>query len=238
MKRVKWEQQVKEWEESLRYSEPEKIEVNTLLNEIDFKNKIVLDVGCGIGRLTIPISKHAKKVIGIDSEKETIDYCNKHKQRKNIKYIHKNILKFGGKDFDIAILAQPVYDNFDKILDSIKKALKQNGRLAIIRWIDKGNHYNELLSPFWSKNKPLTKDVEIFSKNFTRYLKKKFMTQKVVLINTYDSYPNKEILAQNIIRDSPIKFTNKDKIKLENLIKKYNYHKIKIAMKLYILKKK
>ena len=47
MKKVKWEQQVKEWEDSLKYSDPKKIEVNTLLREIDFKNKIVLDVGSG-----------------------------------------------------------------------------------------------------------------------------------------------------------------------------------------------
>ena len=42
---------------------------------------------------------------------------------------------------------------------------------------------------------------------------------------------------QNIIRDSPIEFTNKYKIKLNDLIKKYNYRKINITMNLYMLEK-
>ncbi len=235
MEKVKWEQQVKEWEDSLKYSDPEKIELKTILKEVSFNDKIILDVGCGIGRLTIPISNYAKKVVGIDSEKATIEYCNRYKKRKNIKYLHEDILGFGGRGFDIAILAQPVYENFDKMLASIHKTLKENGKLVIIKWIDKGNQYNELLSPFWKKNKKLTKSVGIFTKDFTRFIKKNFNIKSIKLIKTYDSYPNKETLMQNIIRDSPIEFTNKDKIKLDNLIKKYNYHKIKITMKLYIL---
>ncbi|MBU3913665.1 MAG: class I SAM-dependent methyltransferase [Nanoarchaeota archaeon] len=231
----KWEQQVKEWEDSLRYSDPEKIELKTILKEVNFNSKIILDVGCGIGRLTVPISRYAKKVVGIDSEKATIEYCNKYKIRKNIKYLHKNILEFDGRNFDIAILAQPIYENFDEILTSIHKTLKEKGKLIIIRWIDKGNQYNELLSPFWKKNKKLTKSVEIFAKDFTRFIKKNFNIKSIKLIKTYDSYPDKETLMQNIIRDSPIEFTNKYKIKLNNIVKKYNCRKIKITMKLYIL---
>jgi len=237
MKKVKWEQQVKEWEDSLKYSDPEKIELKTILKEVNFNDKIILDVGCGIGRLTTPLSKYAKKVVGIDSEKATIVYCNKYKKRKNITYLHEDILEFKGGNFDIAILAQPVYENFDKMLISIHKTLKENGKLIIIKWIDRGNQYNQLLGPFWKKNKKLTRNVKIFARNFTKYLKKNFNIKKIESIKTYDSYPNKETLMQNIIRDSSIDFTNKDRIKLDNIIKKYNYHKIKITMKLYILEK-
>lgn len=237
MKKVKWEQQVKEWEDSLKYSDPEKIELKTILKEVNFNDKIILDVGCGIGRLTTPLSKYAKKVVGIDSEKATIVYCNKYKKRKNITYLHEDILEFKGGNFDITILAQPVYENFDKMLISIHKTLKENGKLIIIKWIDRGNQYNQLLGPFWKKNKKLTRNVKIFARNFTKYLKKNFNIKKIESIKTYDSYPNKETLMQNIIRDSSIDFTNKDRIKLDNIIKKYNYHKIKITMKLYILEK-
>jgi len=95
-----------------------------------------------------------------------------------------------------------------------------------------------LLSPFRKDNNKLTKSIELFAKNFTKSLKNKFNLKKIRLIKTYDSYPNKEILMNNIIRDSPINFTKKDKIKLSNLIKKYDYNKIKITMNLYILEKK
>ncbi len=230
-------QQIKKWEESLKYSDPEKIEFNTLLKEIEFEGKIVLDVGCGIGRLTLPISKYARKVVGVDSKKSVIQYCNEHKKKKNIKYVHKNILEFKEKNFDVVILAQPVYKNFNRILEAIHYSLKEKGKLVIIKWIDKGNQYNELLTPFWNKNKEVMKEVENFSKNFKKNIKKNFKIKKEILIRSYDSYPNKEVLVKNIIQDSPIRFKESDKTKLNNLIRKYDFSKINITMKLYVLEK-
>jgi len=87
MGKKKWENQVKEWEENLKYSDPKKIEVRTLLREVDFRDKEVIDVGCGIGRLTVPISKVARKVIGIDEQKKVISYC---KSKKNKPYLNQS----------------------------------------------------------------------------------------------------------------------------------------------------
>ncbi len=230
----KWALQVKEWEEGLRYSDPEKIEVKKLLTSVDFKNKKVLDVGCGIARLTLPISKMAKEVVAIDQDKKIIDYCKKNKKRTNITYLVKDIKKFKEHNFDIVVFAQPDYDNFKEKLKVIASLLNSKGQLIIIRWIDKGNQYNRLLGYFWNNNKKLSEDAKVFSKDFIKNLSKLFKIKQTSLIETYDSYPSKEKLAENIIRDSPIKFNKKEIAKLHNLLPPYNYKKVNIKMKMYI----
>mgnify|MGYP001605921441 CR=1 FL=1 len=233
----KWGLQVKNWEESLAYSDPENIELNTLLDNVNFKGKEVLDVGCGIGRLALPLSKYAKHVVAVDIRKEVINYCNNKKARRNIRYILSDIRKLRSKQFDIVVFAQPDYVNFKHNLRKIHSLLKADGQLIIIRWIDRNNEYNTLLSPFWSKNKKLTKTVVDFSKQFMHSLRKEFKIKKQLLITTYESYPSPQKLFVNVMRDSPIEFSEKDKNKLRRLITTYNYRRIKLAMKLYMCQK-
>ena len=53
----------------------------------DFKEVSVIEIGCGIGRITEFIAKDFKKVIGIDISGEMISKCKKRlKHQKNIAY--------------------------------------------------------------------------------------------------------------------------------------------------------
>ena len=56
------------------------------------ENDVVLDVGCGEGSITIPISKKVKKVIGIDSSTKMLEYLEKRAEDENISNIE-TILK-------------------------------------------------------------------------------------------------------------------------------------------------
>ncbi len=229
---------IKHWEKDLKYYDPENIEIKTLLKLADFRDKIVLDVGCGVGRLTVPISKISKKILAIDKDEDIIKYCKKYKRRKNIEYINADIRNFRNNKFDIAILAQPLYTDFGTILYSIYENLKENGKLVIIRWIDKGNDYNTILTPFWNKDRKLIKSVNNFSQSFIRDVRKYFNIKRTIIVHSYCSYPNKEFLIESIEQDSPRKFNLKDRATLDNLLKKYNYKKIKIAMKMYLCEKR
>ena len=52
------------------------------------KNKgIALDFGCGVGRLTEPLSKHFKKVIGIDVSDHMLELAKEHADKSKIKNI-------------------------------------------------------------------------------------------------------------------------------------------------------
>ena len=48
------------------------------------ENDVVLDVGCGEGSITVPLSKKVKKVIGIDSSTKMLEYLEKRAEDENI----------------------------------------------------------------------------------------------------------------------------------------------------------
>ena len=56
------------------------------------ENDTVLDVGCGEGSITIPLSKKVKKVIGIDSSAKMLEYLEKRANDENAENIE-SILK-------------------------------------------------------------------------------------------------------------------------------------------------
>src|SRR3989338_375608 len=85
---------IKIMEEDLKYYDPKNIEFNALIKLTNFKNKKVLDAGCGIARLTLPISRYARNVVGIDIDKNIIRYCRLKKKRRNIKYFLSSIKNF------------------------------------------------------------------------------------------------------------------------------------------------
>jgi SAM-dependent methyltransferase len=60
------------------------------------KNKSLLDIGCGVGRLTIPLSSSFSEVYAIDYIKEFIDEAKKEARRQQVK----NINFFVREDFD------------------------------------------------------------------------------------------------------------------------------------------
>ena len=60
-----------------------------LLNQIKLKpNDTVLDIGCGEGSITIPISKKVKSITGLDSSKEMLKLLNKRASDENISNIN------------------------------------------------------------------------------------------------------------------------------------------------------
>lgn len=230
--------EIRKWERDNSYYDASNREINTIFSLTNFKDKRVLDVGSGIGRLTLPLSNYAKEIVALDLDKSLINYCLKRKKRRNIKYIFSDISNFHDKEFDIALWAQPIYENLNKILRSISSNLKDNGKLIVVKWIDDDNDYNEILTPFWEKDKTLMDKVEEFSSNFEIILRRYFRLKKINKISTYCIYPNKDELKNSIIQDSPKPFTLEDRKILSKLLMKYDYRKIKVSMKIYLCEKK
>ena len=61
-----------------------RVEVYHLSMKVNLKGKIVLDLGCGTGRLTLEFAKKAKKVVGIDFAQALIDTANQEKERRKL----------------------------------------------------------------------------------------------------------------------------------------------------------
>lgn len=97
------------------------------------ENKVILDLGCGIGEFSIKLASRCdSKVIGIDITEASINYASKHNQLENIEYIT-------GSAYDIPLKAETVdlvagnavlhHFNLEKAMPEIKRVLKPGGLL-------------------------------------------------------------------------------------------------------------
>ena len=106
------------------------------------ENDTVLDVGCGNGALTYDLGKKVKKIIGIDINENNIIIAKNKFSRKNIEYIHGDILtEIPNQRFDVIILSNVLehIDNRQELLKKLKKsASKILLRVPLINrsWID------------------------------------------------------------------------------------------------------
>lgn len=94
--------------------------------------KTVLDLGCGPGRWTIPLSYRCKKVVAVDYIDEP-----EFNWLKNVEYHQQNILDFETKEkFDIIFLSGvlPYINDVDinSLLNKCYSWLKEDGKLVII----------------------------------------------------------------------------------------------------------
>ncbi len=131
----------------LKYFEHGKIENKKFWKRLgskpDFKNKKVLDFGCGHGSLTLEIAAlGAQKVIGIDLEVDLINFAKENLDqnfpalRDKVEFELIDLLttdKF--KDIDY-IVTKDTFEhslNLDQILEKFHQILKKDGR-AFVGW--------------------------------------------------------------------------------------------------------
>lgn len=117
------------------------------MNEISkiLKNKVILEIGCNTGLITLQIAKYyPKKIVAFDNNQEhlyTAKKINNFFFKKKVKFLKINF--FNQKDlkkiktkFDVIILRHILnafsYEDNMKILLNLKKKIKKNGRFIII----------------------------------------------------------------------------------------------------------
>ena len=151
------------------------LRIRYILDNIDNKIKDlnILDVGCGAGLTSEPLSRLGAKVCGIDFVKKNIEIAKKHAQQNklNINYINKDIVNFNPKEkYDVILLLEVIehLDNWKEIILKLKNNLKPKGKFIlstinrtkaskifaiffaenILKWVPKNTHdYKKLIKP-------------------------------------------------------------------------------------------
>ena len=121
-----------------------------LTAEIDFvlaklsKDDIVLDLGCGYGRVAIELANRAKKIIGIDISQGNIELAKSlHQQADNLEFYKMNAvdLNFPAEIFDVSICIQNGISAFKEdpylLLKEALRVTKKGGVLLFSTYSDK-----------------------------------------------------------------------------------------------------
>ncbi len=90
------------------YYDPKKIEKKSILRTADFRNKRVLELGSGTGRISFQLASPTKSFVGVDVSEECVRFCNHIVEKKKIKnahFVHSSIEKLDSSlgKFDIII---------------------------------------------------------------------------------------------------------------------------------------
>lgn len=144
---------------------------NILKKIADFaytNNDLVLEIGTGMGTLTLELAKYTKEVITYEIDASLNDYLNELFQNKNIKYINKDFLKedlsfLEGKSFDV-VANVPYYITTDIVKYFLDNHIIPDNMTLLVqkelasRWLlDAGNkdygYINVLIRHFYDIEK-------------------------------------------------------------------------------------
>lgn len=113
----------------------------------DFKNKTVLDCGCGGGQHINFVAPFCKEIWGVDLNTKEIAEKNT-KAHKNVKILEGDVANLKlNKKFDMVYCIGVLHHTDDptKSFNNIKKFVKKGGTLIVWVYSDEGNYLNKTL---------------------------------------------------------------------------------------------
>ncbi|HBG22745.1 MAG TPA: class I SAM-dependent methyltransferase [Peptococcaceae bacterium] len=133
------------------YDKMSKLETDYTINQLDTlilaPTDSVLDVGCGPGRLAVPIAKRVARVTAIDASDEMLRYCMKNAQEQGITNITPKVL-----DWSKAVVGEDI-EKHDVVIASRSVGLQD-----LIKLNSAANKYVFILS---FANSPSLKEVQM-----------------------------------------------------------------------------
>lgn len=206
-----------------KFYDPQDIEYSELKKAIKKapKNKKILEVGCGTGRLTSKLAKDFKKIIAIDEEKPNITYCKKNIKHKNISFVASGVKNYTSKEkYDIIFfswMGLHYHEDFREIIENIKSLMHNETTLIIIDAYHE-TEYIDILQLIRSRD---MREVKEEREQLNKYLIKEFKNFEQKVILTEYNFPSIKELINNFrieltLEESHI-WTKED----EEKIKKY-----------------
>jgi ubiquinone/menaquinone biosynthesis C-methylase UbiE len=107
-------------------------------------NFVVADLGCGSGYFTVPLAAKAKKVYGIDVQKEMIDFVREKIRRLKIKNVELLVSKpaeipLENESIDLLLTVNTLheFDDRERMIEEMKRVVKKGGKLLIVDFMKK-----------------------------------------------------------------------------------------------------
>ena len=137
-------------------------QLNMMLEKLELNsNDEVLDLGCGLGKITEYLAdKTGASIIGIDFSQKSIQYAKmntKGNEKLRFEVQDINELNYPSNTFDAIIALDVLYwvDDLEPVIKTLKDILKPNGRMGIF-YVQFQNQEN-LTEPLESENTKLAK---------------------------------------------------------------------------------
>jgi ubiquinone/menaquinone biosynthesis C-methylase UbiE len=111
----------------------EQMTVKMIKNQDDFKDKVVLEIGCGGGEISSILATDAKQYIGIDPDKNAINDASQAYDNVDFRIGSGESLNFSDSSFDIVLFTLSLHHQNNVL--AIKEAYrvqKDDGKLIII----------------------------------------------------------------------------------------------------------
>jgi ubiquinone/menaquinone biosynthesis C-methylase UbiE len=115
------------------------------LNAVETKsNFAVADLGCGSGYFTVPLAAKAKKVYGIDVQKEMIDFLREKIRKLKITNVELLLSKpaeipLEDESVDLLLTVNTLheFDDKERMIGEMKRVVKKDGKLLIVDFVKK-----------------------------------------------------------------------------------------------------
>lgn len=164
---------------------------NYILSKIDYKNKIVLDCGCGTGVYTFDISKKAKMTVGLDTSEWALKRARERIKTDNIFFLtgDSERLPFKGGSFDIIVNTTvfQYYENPMKMISEMHRVMKPSGIILCEVPYKFGIYNLKNLIKYLTTKKDFSR--EPINRCYSRKeFKKLFLNFRVIKINNFFNF--------------------------------------------------
>lgn len=158
---------------------------NEILGAVELKPSwIALDLGCGGGYFTVPLSQKVKKVIAVDVQKEMLNFLKDKIKRLQIKNVELRLSRPDlipaedhSVDFLMSVNTLHEFDSKDKMVEEIKRVVKRAGAVLIVDFKKEDTGFGPPVSIRVAK----AKAVELFEKEGFKLSKTKNLPYHYVL---------------------------------------------------------
>ncbi len=115
------------------------ITLSKILQFADLRDKEVLEIGCGDGRITSQLVEKTKRLVAIDPDAENIAEAKENMSGVDLRIGYGECLEFPSESFDVILFTLSLHHQDCRVaLREAKRVLRHHGRIIILEPVNDG----------------------------------------------------------------------------------------------------